>query len=365
VLNYHLVLSSPIDLEKVDRNAQLGKCPRHVMWGLSQRLKAKVHVPGKELIAPSDYVRAKILGQPQNWALARHLSSQLTGNDVVFCSGEDVGIPIATLCGALPNPPKIAVFIHTGHRPRSRAAFRLFHASQRISLFVTNCRPQVEFLHDYLQLPSHRVFMLPEQTDTHFFSPGAPLPGKQRPIIASVGLEKRDYRTLAAATHDMDVDVRISAFSADVRPLTKSLPAVMPANMTRRYYEWTELVQLYRDADLVVVPLFESRDTAGVTGLLEAMACRRPVIVTRIPGLADYLESPNTLTLVAPEDAQGMRRAIARLLGNPQAAAAQAQTAYELVTQQHNSEDYIEKLAARLESLHRISSQHASTSGLK
>jgi len=359
-LNYHLVLSSPLDLEKVDRNAQLGKCPRHVMWGLSKRLKAKVHVPGKDPIWTGDYVRAKILGQPQNWALARTLSSQLTGNDIVFCGGEDVGIPIATLCGALPNPPKIAVFIHTGHRPRSRAAFKLFKAIERVSLFITNCRPQVEFLHDYLQLPPHRVFMLPEQTDTHFFSPGAPLPGKQRPIIASVGLEKRDYRTLAAATHDMDVDVRISAFSVDVKPLAKSLPAVMPANMTRRYYEWTELVQLYRDADLVIVPLFESRDTAGVTSLLEAMACRRPVVVTSIPGLADYLETPDTLTIVAPEDELGMRRAIAHLLSNPQAAAAQAQAAYELVTQQHNSENYVEILAARLESLHRMNSQYAS-----
>lgn len=359
-MNYHLVLSSPLDLEQVDRNAQLGKCPRHVMWGLSQRLKAQVHLPGKDPITTGDYMRARILGQPHNWALARRLSSQLTGNDVVFCNSEDVGLPIATLCGALPDPPKIAVFIHTGHRPRSRAAFKLFHARERISLFITNCRPQVEFLHHYLRLPSHRVFMLPEQTDTHFFSPGAPLPGKQRPIIASVGLEKRDYRTLAAATHDMDVDVRISAFSADVRPLTKSLPAVMPANMTRRYYEWTELVQLYRDADLVVVPLFESRDTAGVTSLLEAMACCRPVVVTRIPGLADYLETPDTLTMVDPEDERGMRRAIADLLSNPKAAAAQAQAAYKLVTQQHNSEDYIEILAVRLETLHRNTFQHAS-----
>jgi len=350
-LNYHLVLSNPLDLEKVDRNAQLGKCPRHLLWGLSKRLKATIHVPGKDPVWSSDYVRAKILGQSQNWALARALSSQLKGDDIVFCNGEDVGIPIATVCGALPNPPKIAVFIHTGHRPRSQVAFKLFKASERISLFITNCRPQVEFLHDYLQLPQQRVFMLPEQTDTHFFSPGAAMPGKQRPIIASVGLEKRDYRTLAAATHDMNVDVRISAFSMDVKPLAKSLPVVMPTNMSRRYYDWTELLQLYRDADVVVIPLFESRDTAGVTSLLEAMACRRPVVVTGIPGLVDYLETPGTLTIVTPEDEVGMRQAIIRLLSNPQAAEAQAQAGYELVTQNHNSEDYIEKLATRLESL--------------
>ena len=350
-MNYHLVLSNPIELEEVDRNAQLGKCPRHVMWGLSKRLNAKVHVPSQEPIRNRDYARAKILGQPQNWALARRLSSQLSGDDVVFCSGEDVGIPVATICGALPNPPKIAVFIHTGHRPRSKVALKLFKASKRVSLFVTNCRPQVEFLYHYLRLSQERVFMMPEQTDTHFFSPGTAMFGKQRPIIASVGLEKRDYRTLAAATHDMNVEVCISAFSRDVKPLSKSLPAVMPANMSRRYYEWTELVQLYRNAAIVVVPLFESRDTAGVTSLLESMACRRPVVVTRIPGLSDYLETPGTLTTVAPEDVLGLRQAIVQLLGNPRAAEAQAQSGYELVTRHHNSEDYIERLAARLELL--------------
>ncbi|MEM5838768.1 hypothetical protein AAHH59_10735, partial [Pediococcus acidilactici] len=57
--------------------------------------------------------------------------------------------------------------------------------------------------------------MLPDQTDTIFFRPSPASLDKPRPVIASVGLEKRDYRTLAAATSDLDVDVKISGFSRD------------------------------------------------------------------------------------------------------------------------------------------------------
>ncbi|MBD2020712.1 glycosyltransferase, partial [Leptolyngbya sp. FACHB-36] len=292
---YHLALSHTIELDHIQAQAAAGKRPRHVMWGLSQRLNATIHTPGTEPILRIDRLRSKLMGQPQNWALARRLAAELTSDDVIYCTDEDVGIPIATLCGMQPSPPKVAVFIHTGHRPRSRVALKLFRSAERVSLFVSNCRPQIEFLHDYLKLPDEQVFSLLEQTDTQFFTPGSALSYKPRPVIASVGLEKRDYRSLAAATADLDVDVKISGFSADVRPLARSFPKTLPDNMSRRFYEWTELVQLYRDADLVVVSLFPSQDTAGVTTLLEAMACHRPVIVTQTEGLADYLEMPGSL----------------------------------------------------------------------
>lgn len=350
-MRYHLALSHAIDLNRIHQDAETGKRPRHIMWGLSQRLNATVHTPGNNPITLIDRLRAKLIGQPQSWALARILATKLTQDDVIYCTGEDIGIPIATLCGALPNPPKIVVFIHTGHRPRSRIAFKLFRAAKRVNLFVTNCRPQVEFLRKYLKLSKDQVYLLLEQTDTQFFTPGASSSGKQRPVIASVGLEKRDYRLLAAATADLDVDVRISGFSVDVRPLVKSFPKVMPGNMSRRFYEWTELVQLYRDADLVVISLFESRDTAGVTALLEAMACRCPVIVSRTQGLVDYLEFPDTLDTVEVGDLNGLRQKILRLLKNPQQAEIQGNRCYEVATHHFNSEHYIEEIAAQLEAL--------------
>lgn len=347
-LNYHLALGRPLDLKGIARDAEIHKCPRHVMWGLSQQLGATIHQPEANPVLPLDKIRAKIASRPEHWALARALSSQLGSNDLIFCTGEDVGIPIATLCGSKRNRPKIAVFFHNIDRPRGRVALKLFGVADRIDLFVTNARPQFNFLRRYLRLPENRIYMLPEQTDTAFFTPGLPSPNKLRPTIASVGLEKRDYRTLADATKDLDIDVKISGFSKDVSTLARAFPETMPDNMSRRFYKWPELLELYRDADLVVVSLTDNKFCAGLTAMLEAMACRRPVVVTQTQGLMEYLAPPGIATVVNSSDPAALRQAIISLLNNPQKAQEQAQRGYELVLKQNNSEQYIDTLAARL-----------------
>lgn len=75
--------------------------------------------------------------------------------------------------------------------------------------------------------------MLLEQTDTEFFIPGPVSGDKNRQTVVSVGLEKRDYRLLAAATADLDVDVKISGFSKDAKALSQAFPDTMPENMSR------------------------------------------------------------------------------------------------------------------------------------
>jgi len=350
-VKYHLALGRSIDLEGIDREAQARKCPRHVMWQLSQQLGgAVIHRPEAQPILLIDAMRAKIIGRPEHWALARTLSSQLSSEDLIFCTCEDVGLPLATLCAAKRERPKIVVFVHNLDRPRGRLALKLFPVANQIDLFVTNARTQVNFLRRYLQLPQDRIYMLPEQTDTTFFTPGPASPDKRRPMIASVGLEYRDYRTLAAVTKGLDIDVKITGFSQDAPTLAKLFPKTLPDNMSRRFYEWPELVQLYRDADLVVVNLFDNNATAGITTMLEAMSCRRPVVITRTKGLIDYLAFPGTVTSVNPGDQAGLQQAIIRLLHNPQEAEAQAQRGYELILNQHNSEHYVKTLATLLTS---------------
>lgn len=109
-MKYHLALSRPIDLESIAKDAEVGICPRHVMWGLSQRLGATIHQPEGYSQLFLDRIRSKVSSRPEHWALARKLSEQLDSNDAILYTGEDVGIPLATLCGAKRNRPKIAVF---------------------------------------------------------------------------------------------------------------------------------------------------------------------------------------------------------------------------------------------------------------
>mgnify|MGYP006270197675 CR=1 FL=1 len=354
-MKYHIALIRAIDLAGMARDAEQGKCPRHIMWQLSQRLGATIHKPVGNPVQLIDKIRGKLGSNiPEQWALGRALSEQLTSDDLIFCPGEDVGYPVAAVCGAKRDRPKIVVIVHNSDRPRTRLSLKLYGLADKIDLFITPARLQADFLRRYLNLPPEKIWLLPDQTDVKFFTPGSPSPQKQRPMVMSVGLEQRDYLTLAEATKDLDIDVKISGFSTAklkeeyARPKSRRFPKFLPENMSCQFYEWPDLVQLYRHADIVVISLVENKFAAGVQVMHEALACGRPVIISRTRGMSQYLETPGIVTTFEPGDVGGLREAILHLLKNPQEAEAQAKRGRELVLQDRNSDRFVEFLAERL-----------------
>jgi glycosyltransferase involved in cell wall biosynthesis len=349
-MQYHIVLNRKLGLEDINKDAKAGKRPGHVMWDISQLLGAKIHFPENETVLASDKIRAKITGAlPEQWALARRLSTHFGEDDVIFCLGEDIGIAIATECSHRTKRPRIVVFNHQIQSPKGYLALNLFRLREKIDLFMTASPSQADFLRSYLSLPKERVCLFTEQpTDISFFTPGPASPDKLRPIIGSGGLEKRDYVTLAAATQDLDVDVNICAFSPDAKALSRSFPKVIPSNMSHRFYDWGDLVQLYRDSDVVVVSLFNNNYQAGQSTLFEAMACRRPVVVTQSPGIIQDLVDSGCVIGVNEGDVLGMKQAIISLLNNPEKAETLAQKGYEIVLKQYNYKHYIDSLVREL-----------------
>lgn len=354
-MKYHIALIRAIDLEGMARDAEQGKCPRHIMWQLSQRLGAIIHKPPGNPVLPIDKIRGKLgSNSPEQWALARALSEKLTSDDLIFCPGEDIGYPVAALSGAKRKRPKMVVIVHNSDRPRTRLSLKLYGLADKFDLFITPARLQADFLRRYLNLPEEKIWLLPDQTDVKFFTPGPASPDKQRLMVMSVGLEQRDYVTLAEATKDLDIDVKVSGFSTAklkeeyALPKSRTFPKVLPENMSCRFYEWPELVQLYRDADIVVISLVENKFAAGIQVMHEALACKRPVIITRTRGMSQYLDTPGIVTTFDPGDVAGLRKAIVHLLNNPQEAQAQAERGYELIIKERNSDRYVDAIANRL-----------------
>jgi glycosyltransferase involved in cell wall biosynthesis len=112
------------------------------------------------------------------------------------------------------------------------------------------------------------------------------------------------------------VNVKICAASCAAKSAETSFPKVMPANMEARYYDWVEFRQLYRDADIVVVPLMDNTYSAGAAVVLEAMACRKPVILTSTPGRNTAFRDEGVVMGVPIGDAASLREAIVSLLNN-------------------------------------------------
>jgi len=345
----HVAVSKHVDLAGISEAASCGESPGHVLNDLAQRMKLEVHPPvSEEACTRADRMRARIYGLPRHWATARYLAETLTPGDVIFATGEDVGLPMAATFGYERLRPRLVVFAHNVDRPRARLAAQLFRCKANVDLWLTNAKPQFEYL--VRTFGPDRVRMVPEQTDTRFFRPGRGAKEGTRPLIAAVGLERRDYRTLAEATARLEVDVAISAFSRDATVIRELFPPQLPANMTCRFYAWPELLQLYRSADLVVVPLVENRFCAGLTAVLEALACQRPVIVSRTSGLASLCEEGVTYAVPA-QHAAGLPTGIQHMLENPHVAQELAARGYEWVQRGHTPRHWVNSIVDALTSL--------------
>lgn len=381
----HVVLSRQVDFPQIAADVAADRAPTHVLLELARQTAVTFHTleqPPYQLgfsngrqgsaagaiveqitvgtTAPSvthiDTLRSKLISRPPLWALARHAAAFAASDDTLFATGEDVGVPLAVACAGRRKspPPRLVVTAHNINRPRARIAFRFFDTLSHVSAWLAPSPVQAAYLRS-LGVPDEMVSVPPEQTDTRFFTPafapqtypsawGAP-DRSRRPLIVSVGLEQRDYRTLAAATADMDVDVKISGFSRDAVALSSALPATLPPNMSRQFYEWPDLRELYRQANLVVVPLFPNRYVAGVNAMLEGLAVEKPVIITRTEGMGAYLEPPDAhgeiCLPVPPQNPAALRSAIEHLLHTPTTARQLALQGRQWLLAHHTPQDWV------------------------
>lgn len=351
-MNYHIALSRPFDLDGIEKEASKDKRPRHILWTLQKQLDAQVHQPDVDAVTSQDKLLSKIIGQPEHWALARQMVSHLQKDDVVFCVGEDIGFPVALLTGWKRLGTRVAVSVMAPDRLRVRGVLKLFNLQKTIPTFFVNTKLKAQSLQNWLSLSGDRICVLPEQTDIRFFKPGEPSNRGGVPIIVSGGMEQRDYKTLAQATQDLEVDVRICAVSPNATANTRvSFPDLIPNNMKIDQYEWQDLRRLYQDSSIVVVSLLPNDYSAGLTTLIEAMACCRPVIISRTPGLAEELIDQGIVVGVPPLDSQAMRLAIEKLLNDREYATTLAHRGYEAVMANYTSEHHVKYLVDHMQKI--------------
>lgn len=345
---FHIVLNRPSSLEQIHTEALEGLRPRHSMVELSQVLDAKIHDGTNIALTAMDRALGKVTRMnPLWWAIARSVRSEISVGDVIFCTGEDIGAPVALLCGAKAS---VAMTVHSADSLKKRIAFKLLRVNKKSAKFFAVADSQIKALHDMHGIHTKKTTFLWDQTDTRYFSPGA---GRvsARPLIMSIGLERRDYTNLAKATSGLDVDVKITGFSADTRTSSQAFPTSLQANMTRAFYSWPDLLELYRSADIVVVSLFPNNYAAGVQGLMEAMSCGKPVIVTATEGLKPYLDQADAMCIVPPQDAISLRRAILDLLNNPHERQRLSDRGKALAAERYSLESYLSVLSQSLRAL--------------
>jgi glycosyltransferase involved in cell wall biosynthesis len=342
---FRIVLPRKTNITEQMDLAARGMSPRHSVALIAENLAATLHEPDVITHFP---LRSRLLPTDELWSLASKVKAAATPKDVIFCVSEGAGLQLASLYFGVRSRPRIAVFVHNVDRPRARAAMRLWCMKNTVDLFIACSEYQREFLKSYLSVSDDRVKLVDDCTDDRFFTPGPPSVTKKRPLVVSVGLEQRDYKTLALATSDMNIDVRISGFSKDAKGAS-AFPDRLPDNMERNFYKWPDLVQLYRDADAVVVSCYENKYAAGVQSLMEGSSCGRPIIVTRTSGLSSYLN--NSVVSIRSGSSNEMASAIQSILVNREFAERQANLAQQEAKNRYTMDRYVSEVSDALRRL--------------
>jgi len=174
--------------------------------------------------------------------------------------------------------------------------------------------------------------------DTEFWCPGDHLP-ESEDILAVGSDPSRDYQTLLSAQINQRLRI-LTRLNVTVPPhLTKV--DVIHGSLQSGVLSDRELRDLYRTAQIIAVPLKDVWQPTGQSVTMQAMACGRPVVLTRGRGLWDpelLVDGENCL-LVPPGDAAAWKTAFERLSGDPELrariSAASRKTAVESFSLQH------------------------------
>jgi len=231
-----------------------------------------------------------------------------------FVTAENTALPLALLL----KFRRGATLAFIGHRmttPLKSLILRLFRLFNQTALMFCYSRQQERFARERLGASPEKVRRIEFQVDEQFFTPAESV-GPVRGVV-SVGRELRDYPTLFGALGETDIPITVVASSPWSRRADQTASRPVPSNVTlRKGLSSVELRELYRQAAVVVVPLMNVDWPAGVTTLLEAQACGRPVVISASAGILDSLDAGSAVT-VPCGDMIALRAAVRRLIQNP------------------------------------------------
>ncbi|WP_255770745.1 glycosyltransferase family 4 protein [Pseudarthrobacter sulfonivorans] len=178
---------------------------------------------------------------------------------------------------------------------------------------------------------NRRAQFLPFGIDAEFYSQK---PAASERLIFSVGGDRdRDPATLFAA-----LSAVIRARS-DVRAIVQTTSSLTPpegVTVVKRFSH-TELREMYARAAVVALATKPNLHVSGMTVSLEAAATGRPVVITKTPGMNDYVVDGKTGLLVPVGDSKALTQRILQLLDDPEQSAEMGRCARLHVERSHTS----------------------------
>ena len=261
-----------------------------------------------------------------------------------FTTGEDIAFRLMPMLMLAGWKGRVFSMVHASQGGNSLKMAKLL-GGRLVGKYFTVSAMQRDILMRETGLGADQIEFLYSNVDTVFYDPALVPPSGAPDYVFACGQENRDYATLAQAGGSGSWPVRIQAsgfFVAEDDP-----NAVLPENVeiNRTRLSFPDLRARYAGARFVVVPLRDVPYAAGVTGLLEAMAMGKAVIVTDTAGIKDYT-GLDSLVCVPPGNAQALAEAIQRLWDDPESCRRMGVANREWVVANARVELYADRIAS-------------------
>lgn len=135
------------------------------------------------------------------------------------------------------------------------------------------------------------------------------------PYIASGGRSNRKYETLCSAmkvlnSNNIDIACLIATRPECVTSDMEQSPVMFQYGITLNQFG-----SFIEHSTIFVLPLLNTQLSAGHMAMMEAMANEKPIIVTDIPSIRDYV-SENHVTFYKPDDSEDLASKISFVLNN-------------------------------------------------
>lgn len=339
---------------------QKGEYPAHHLWGAAHLDDFGIQtdiLPFEKFPALNNYWRLQQflkLDQLGMRGLDQQIRALVSGRyDLIYSACQNHTFLLARLraWGILRTP--VAAVIH--HPIAQGAAEKVFFTGHDRLICLSDSVRQ-RLLADFAFLDPAKVLKLDWGVDEAFYGDyreARPEISGITPVFVSAGKSNRDHDVLVTAADGLNCRIQIYC-SEDSRPKVNPLPpnVVLTTGAKRANpASYRELVEVYKQAFAVAIPLNETDALAGLTSLMDALAVGRPVIMTRNPYIDIDIEALGIGIWCDTADGAGWRAALSRLLNNPAEAAQMGRKARQLADEKYNILQFTKDLAAVFKAL--------------
>ena len=264
--------------------------------------------------------------------------------DLIYSDGAQSAVLLAFLRSLFKRkyPPHaiLDVGCFNGGRRREIELKPIRKLVESISCVIYHARIQESYYRECLPSLWERCRYVPIGVDQVYFRPQK---AKEEDYIFCAvhrGLKSRDWPTLMEAFGKLHIPTELRIVGTERARRSDLRGRRIPKNV--RFYPFAPLPKLkdfISRSKFAVLPLPYHAHSHGQLSLLESMAMGKAVIVSRVPGIIDYVEEGKTAVLYEPYNAEDLREKVEFLLNNPQEAKRIGKEARRAVELYYNEEN--------------------------